>query len=59
MDTPSLGDVTPGDVASVLLRDDSGDRFTREPPGLGVLFEAMVEAVDVTAMQRGAERWAG
>ena len=50
-----------------VARDKRPLRFKREAeglagseePGLGVLFEAMVEAVEVTAMQRGAERWAG
>ncbi len=50
-----------------VAREKRPTRFKREAeglagseePGLGVLFEAMVEAVEVTAMQRGAERWAG
>lgn len=50
-----------------IAREERPERFAREAeglagtsePGLGVLFEAMVEAVEVTAMQRGAERWAG
>lgn len=50
-----------------IARERRPERFAREAeglagtsePGLGVLFEAMVEAVEVTAMQRGAERWAG
>ncbi len=49
-----------------LARTQRPQRFEREAagltgvaqPSLDVLFDAMVEAVEVTALQRGAERWA-
>ena len=47
------------DKRPLLFKREAEGLAGSEEPGLGVLFEAMVEAVEVTAMQRGAERWAG